>query len=288
MDKKKGLIVAVVSIVMVVAGIGFSVSHIQDANANSTTNPVARGLVASNYSDSIINNGHNSIANIWANYSVNTKLLKMNMGNNTTIVSQFGLVQVNVTGNMLSLFISINNSENAQVVNTSVADSMIPNLASSTFNFQIYYKFPTHFSAALAVVTARVSELSVYTIADIVVEFGEVVAVDGAAISSFNWELAPLIPVIIGALAVDFIYLYSYAVDNDDSSIYFDIGGSVGNQWYNFFDVGGYGEEGVFTGAYNQQDNGVYIPLLTTGGIFAYDAHTGVWNPMAQPPWGAP
>ncbi len=43
--------------------------------------------------------------------------------------------------------------------------------------------------------------------------------------------------------------------------------------------------ERVFTGAYDQQDNGTYLPVLTTGGSSSYDAHTDVWNPNAQPPW---
>ena len=288
LTKQKGLVM-IVSIIIAVAFVMVSFSSVGDntsqvqQNNSLTFNPAAQGLVASNYSDSITNNGHNSITNIWANYTVNTKLLKMNMGNNTTIVSQFGLVQVNVTGSTLSLFISINNSENAQVVNTSVADSMIPNLDPP--NFQIYYKFPTHFSAALVVMTVGVSSLSVYTIAGVVADFGEVGAVEGGYIEAFNAELTPLIPVIIAGIAVDFADLYGYALVNDYPTIYIDIGGSVGNQWYNFFDVGAYGEEGVFTGAYDQQDNGTYLPILTTGGSSSYDPHTDVWNPNAQPPW---
>lgn len=158
-----------------------------------------------------------------------------------------------------------------------------------------YYKFPKNHEAVLSVV--KIPALSPgASPADRVAVFGEAVIAGSStvlgALSDFLAALADsaLVPVI-AVLAVDYVVLNVYADTQHDPTVYFDLGVSWDTQWWHFYDIGAYGEEGAFTGSASSHSSGVYVPLAIGGGkfgknpLFALVPHTSVWNTFEEPPW---
>ncbi len=251
------------------------------SQASALSSALVHGIniACSGYNTTRIHN--NEVVNIWANYIVDGDPAD-NIGNNVTITLSSGIVQVNVTGDMVRLLMSINETHN-NISDVSVVKSTIPN-PDPPF-IKAYYKYPPNYKAILVVMTIGVSALSVYSIAGIVALFGEVVATEDGTIEAFDPEFTPILPEITAAVAADFAYLHGYALIHGYPTVYIDTGASIGTQWFNFFRIGAYGEEGVFTWDYNNQSSGYYFPILTTGSSESYQIHSGVWNPGAEPPW---
>jgi hypothetical protein len=165
-----------------------------------------------------------------------------------------------------------------------------------------YYKFPKNHEAALEVV--KIPEIFGVSPADIIAVFGAAVAtgigglesaVEGAsyiAYAAVGAEIADTIGVV---LAADYLALSAYAHSQNDPTVYFDIGVSWGTKWWNFEEIGMYGEEGAFTGSADSHSSGLFVPVALAGGhnyspkswkFFAqYSPHNSVWNPFQEPPW---
>lgn len=279
-------LVIAASIVIVVAMVVLWFSPaVDDSNhplLNGSPSASTSVMQATNSGYYLISDNRNSVIDVWINYSVNVGS-DISIGNNVTINSPSGTVQVNVSGQMVQLLMVINESPSTGGANISNVNYTFP--PPDPPFVQAYPKYPTNYAAMLVVMTIEVYALSIYSIAQIVALFGEVVVTEDGYLVAFQPELTVVLPAITAAIAVDFAYLYGYALAYDYLSIYIDVGGSVGTQWFNFFHIGAYGEEGVFTGDYNDQASGYYVPLLTTGGGSSYNVHADVWNPGAEPPW---
>ena len=152
----------------------------------------------------------------------------------------------------------------------------------------MYSKSPSGHWAVLSVARLGIYTLSIYSIPDIVATIGSVVVIQSGKVALEIPETSVLLGAIITILAADYAYMYGMAEMNQQPSIYMELGGSIGTQWYNFYQVGVYGEEGYYTGVYNV--NGAwYNPIATsaTGSNYLTTlmSHYGVWNPNAEPPW---
>ena len=232
-------------------------------------------IIRSGYN--IISNGHDQIFDIRVNYSVDSNL-GINLGNNVTIVSHAGIVQVNVSGNTLSLFAAIN----ATPMNGSTILGIDP----------IFNKSEPGYKAVLDNYQVSVSSFpsAADFIAFFILEIGnvEVGALAGDASAAVFLGSAGL--TFVTALAADLLYLYADAAATGYPSFYVDFGMSWGTGLFNFFgNLGLYGEEGLYSGAYDTY-NALYIPVLIVGGNSNAIAngeipHTGVWNPLDEPPW---
>ncbi|HII82048.1 MAG TPA: hypothetical protein HA269_01950 [Ferroplasma sp.] len=194
----------------------------------------------------------------------------------------FGTVTVFSSGSRIYLNMSIIRQNNAHVPGDCVGT---------------YYKYPQNHEAVLVVMKIPVIETSDFTKARIVAFFGEVVstaigdAVGDASAAAAAGALAAF-GAVAAALAVDFVAVYLYALANHDPTFYFDTGTSWGTAWYNFYQVGVYGEEGAFTGTAQSHSSGIYVPLAIAGGngasynsILAMFPHSSVWNPFDEPLW---
>ena len=162
-----------------------------------------------------------------------------------------------------------------------------------------YYKFPKNHEAALSVVKipALSSDASP---ADIIAVFGEAVLVGSStvlgAISDFLAALADsaLTP-IIAVLAADYVALNVYAYTQHDPIVYFELCISWDTQWWHFYDIGAYGEEGAFIASADSHSSGLFVPVALARShnyspkswkFFAqYSPHNSVWNPFQEPPW---
>ena len=151
---------------------------------------------------------------------------------------RFGTVTVFSSGSKIYLNMSIIRQNNAHVPGDCVGT---------------YYKYPQNHEAVLVVMKIPVTETSDFTTAKIVAFFGEVVstgigdAVGDASAAAAAGASAAFVAVLAAALAVDFVAVYLYALANHDPTFYFDTRASWGTAWYNFYQVGVYGEEGTFT-----------------------------------------
>ncbi|EQD50883.1 hypothetical protein B1A_13303, partial [mine drainage metagenome] len=86
--------------------------------------------------------------------------------------------------------------------------------------------------------------------------------------------------------SAEFGYLVAYALYNHYPTVYLDLGASWGTQWWNFYQIGFYGEGGVYTGNIYQDGYPYYYdPLQSTYGFNAMAIHYSNFNPYAQPPW---
>jgi len=289
MNKKK------VIMGVLVAAIFVMVSFVPVANATITgqsANTVALNISAQPHASNL--NGkqvnvvkYNDTINMLSNrIYMNMVFSTNNTGNNQHITEngKFGNVSVFESGNRIYL--------NMTIIPTNKINK-IPGDCANT-----YYKFPKNYEAALYV--TKLPVISGASDATIIAVFGAVVSgevgslegavysgsvVAGATISGF------LVP-IVAALAVDYVALDVYASENHDPTVYFDLGGSWGTQWYNFYEVGVYGEEGAFTGTADSGSSGIYIPLSIAFGrpvgyspLSGFAPHIGVWNPNEEPPW---
>lgn len=111
------------------------------------------------------------------------------------------------------------------------------------------------------------------------VEVGMTVSVDPALVLA--------VAILPAALLADYAFLYGYALYHNSTTMYIDVEGSWGTQWYNFYQLGAYGEEGVFSGNFNS-NSGTFYPVCIAGvsdleTISAMNPHSGVWNPMPSP-----
>ncbi|WMT51034.1 MAG: hypothetical protein RE471_08650 [Ferroplasma sp.] len=193
----------------------------------------------------------------------------------------YGIVSVYSNGNRIYLNLTVKRTKDFKEVSGDCIGT--------------YYKFPKNHEAVLSVI--KIPALSPGTSpADIVAVFGEAVIAGSSnllgAISDFLAALADsaLVPVI-AVLAADYVALNIYADTQHDPTVYFDLGVSWDTQWWHFYDIGAYGEEGAFTGSPDSHSSGVYVPLAIGGGkfgknpLFAMAPHKSVWNPFEEPPW---
>ena len=279
--KRRNRAVMVVSIVLTfaLAALWFSPVVNGSNTMQTATSPSASAqqihIIKSGYN--IISNGPDHIFDIRVNYSVDGNL-GINLGNNVTIVSQAGIVQVNVSGNTISLFATFN----AIPVNGSTTLGTDP----------IFNKSGPGYGAILD--NYQVSVSSFPSAADFVaiftLEIGNVEAGALAGNPSAAFFLGAAGAILVTALAADLLYLYADAAATGNPSFYVDFGMSWGTGLFNFFgNLGLYGEEGLYSGAYDTY-NALYIPVLIVGGHSNALAngeipHTGVWNPLDEPPW---
>ncbi len=256
-------------------------NNYNQSEASVLSSALVRGIniASSGYNTTRIHN--NAVVNISINYPVDEDPA-VNIGNDVTITLSYSIIQVNVTGDMVRLLMSINETHN-NISDVSVVKSTIPS-PDPPF-IKAYYKYSPNYKAIPVVMTIGASALSVYSIAGIVDLSGQVVAKEDGTIEAFDPEFTPILPEITAAVAADFAYLHGYALIHGYPTVYIDTGASIGTQWVNFFRIGAYGEEGVFTGDYNNKSSGYYLLILTTGGSESYQIHSGVWNPGAEPPW---
>ncbi len=240
----------------------------------------------------------NNIFKNYVEYNLTFTTNKINTVNNIiNIENKYGKVIVSPESNHINLTIILYNhgktlkSKNLKI-NPEVSGGY--DYCSNT-----YYKYPSGYFARLQVTKIEVSSLSLDTLPEIIAVFGEVVVTEEGlilkSIPDYIYEV--VVPVFLSttaALAADYALLYTDAVSNHEPAIYLDLGTSWGTQWYNFYRIGVYGEEGAFTGIYNS-NHGTYVPIGITGGrnyspnspdFFAeYDPHSSVWNPYQEPPW---
>ncbi len=152
-------------------------------------------------------------------------------------------------------------------------------------NISKHFKYKSGHEALLVVSKIEVMQLVGFTVGEVVVTFGVYVGVEVGAIETTNPEATPLLPAVVAVLAADYAYLCGYALCNNYPTIYFDIGFSWGIYWYNFYQLGAYGKEGVFTGNHDSS-NGFCVPLaITSSNFMACFWHSSVWNPNTEPPW---
>lgn len=263
---------------------------------NSSYLAMAEGLKQTSYGEYIILNGSNQVMKIWVNYTETNVVGIEKLGNNVTLNATFGSSQVKVNGSTITLLMSINVIENnksgwtaSNTQKNNYANSYMTGVMAADavgyVSSNLYTKYPSGYKAALDVTKVDVQSLSVYTITEVIADFGIYVGREITVIIESVPESAVAILGIAAVLAADYAYLYGYALFYNYPTIYFDVGASVGTQWYNFFDVGIYGEEGVFTGDYNS-NNGLFIPTVVSAGLpYSLSPHSNVWNPFAEPPW---
>lgn len=238
------------------------------------------------------------------NYSNDNKISKTELGNSTAIRLSSNSVGVDVDGRVVTLSIIINDENPVYRLNTSLSSldaksistqAMDSSSSGSYISSSLHYKFRSGHEAVLDVTRVEILPLSFDTIAQILAIFGAVVATEGGTIGATDpaLDVTGLIAAVIAGVAVDFGALYAYALENGYKTVYLDIGGSWGIYWYNFWELGAYGEEGVYSNNFNQ-GGGLYYPILTTEGVNSRSTlevlealipHTGAWNPNAEPPW---
>ncbi|QRF75544.1 hypothetical protein Thermo_01047 [Thermoplasmatales archaeon] len=105
---------------------------------------------------------------------------------------------------------------------------------------------------------------------------------------SVDPALVLAVAILAAALLADCAFFYGYALYHNSPTMYIDVGGSWGTQWYNLYQLGAYGKEGVFSGNFNSNSGTFYhVCIAGVGGLEAISAmnpHSGVWNPNAEPP----
>ena len=155
-----------------------------------------------------------------------------------------------------------------------------------TFYAHLYTKSLSGYNAGLFLERIPIYSLTVYSVGTVGLMLGAAVGYGEGIIISFNPEAVGAVAYIAGLLIADLGALYAYATLKHVATIYFEEGFSYGTQWYNFYNIGAYGEEGTYN-AYYESSNGIYTPLITSFGLYttAMIPHTGAWNPNAQPPW---
>ena len=161
-----------------------------------------------------------------------------------------------------------------------------------------YYKFPKNHEAALEVV--KIPEIFGVSAADVIAVFGAAVStgigelgstVEGLSIPAYLAVSSEIAVTILPLLIGDYVALSAYAHSNHDPTVYFDLGVSWGTKWWNFEEIGVYGEEGAFTGSADSHSSGLFVPVEVAGGKGGYNSlfdltpHTSVWNPFQEPPW---
>ncbi|QRF75105.1 hypothetical protein Thermo_00598 [Thermoplasmatales archaeon] len=228
--------------------------------------------------------------NGWVDYTLNNSY-GLSLGTNVTDISSNGCSQTNVSGNNLSLFISFDLPVTRELgsLNTSLPT------ASSSDSIYYFQKSGPGWSSVLGDLIVSVSSFSSVTafasafgfdISDVIAGFPGYSAASATA-------LAPVFVVIVGAVAVDFIALYTPSQIEHYPSFYAEVGMSWPTGWLFFLHpnyLGAYGEEGLYSGDADTY-GGTYLPYLVDGGAgntFANGEVThngGPWNTFEEPPW---
>jgi len=219
-------------------------------------------------------------------------------GNIITIENKYGKVNVYSNLNYVNLSIILYTGHNDKISKVNGVTN-VPDVNNGyDYCSNAYYKYPNGHTARLEVTKIEVSSLSLYTVPEIIAVFGEVVVTESGmlirSVSSLGDVLSSLLEVLIPTLAADYALLYADAEAQHEPTIYLDLGASWGTKWYNFYQIGAYGEEGLFTGQFNS-NNGYYMPVSIAGGhcysptsakfYEEYGSHESVWNPYQEPPW---
>lgn len=294
-----GALAAVSLLVLISIGTPLSNHSYGQGQLGSTMTPQIQGKIlthlkvtGSSYNHEFIDGSN--ITNAYVNMTATYVPLGQSLGDNITIATPFGYSQVNVSGNHLTLQLSVVTSNNS----TSVTNSTLMGISSPDVLFSpsisvaywlgMYSKSPSGHWAVLSVARLGIYTLSIYSIPDIVATIGSVVVIQSGKVALEIPETSVLLGAIITILAADYAYMYGMAEMNQQPSIYMELGGSIGTQWYNFYQVGVYGEEGYYTGVYNV--NGAWYNQIATSAsgsnyLTTLMSHYGVWNPNAEPPW---
>ena len=236
--------------------------------------------------------GHENV--IWVHFELNGNY--PNNANHTAIIkTSYSTVKVSISKDNLNytmaFFTSLNakNSHPASTANRSGPSH--PSLITASTSLgatdsvtSIHYKYPSGHEAMLVVSRMAVFALSIYSLPDIIAIIGTTVANDIKIIATADPASSELLLALAVDLAADYATLYAQAEYNHEPTIYLKIGFSWGTQWYNFWQLGVYGEEGLYTADY-QYNSGLYMPLFSTGSLpYALEPYFGTWNPFAEPP----
>jgi hypothetical protein len=292
MNKKKLIIGILISAIFVM--VSFAPVANATNNTNQSVNTVTSDISVQPHASNLISKQinvvkYNDSINMLSNHIYMNMVFSVtnNTGNNQHITEngKFGNVSVFASGNRIYLNMTI------------IPSNKINKVPGDCGN--IYYKFPKNHKAALSV--TKLPVISGASDATIIAVFGAVISSGvgslGGVLSSADVFAAgvfgSIIVPVVAALAVDYVALDIYASEHHDPTVYFDLGASWGTQWYNFYDVGVYGEEGAFTGTADSGSSGLYIPIVVDGPgslslktiTLSHLPHTGVWNPYEEPPW---
>ena len=268
--------------------------NINNRDIKANISPVAKNmskniiLNSHGYSKKIVNG--KEVLNVFVNITVLKLPEGMKMGNSITLNNNYSSSKVTVSGNKINLTITSNVGKSNKIMshNNRINNINYSPDTSSAMCTHTYWKYPQNYKAALVVTKVSVEPLNVYSIAVIVGMMGNIaysdVSIAGEAVGALAAVSAGA-GIILGALAADYIALYTYASSNHYPTIYIDFGASIGTQWRNFYALGVYVEEGVFTGNYDS-GNGEYMPIVSTSqSLYANTPHSSPWNPFGEPPW---
>jgi hypothetical protein len=309
MELRKALL-SITAIVIVILFLGMSINPIQASSVeqvqtpshkitgNTTTTALKAyslikksNLKFTNTKIMISGSENYKVLHLEIVYSYSSAMTVSEMGGNITSFFHDGKVSVSFIGHKMYIKSSVQLNDKINLPNTypkNVKNN--PLIATDStpgdMYYHIYTKSLSGYNAILAVTRVEVAQLTVYSVATIGIILGEVVAYQESAILTIQPESAAVLAAIALALTANDIYLYGYALIHHGPTIYIDEGFSYGTQWYNFYNIGAYGEEGIYMSNY-ATSNGLYEPMMTSYGPTSNSMifHYGAWNPNAEPPW---
>ncbi len=229
-------------------------------NVNNTDNSLLRSIEVPVSTSVYKTQAGMAVVELKYNYMNDRTISNAELGKSTVIKLNSGTVSVEVNGRVVTLSIILNDKNIVNRINPSSSGfdgtninvrAMDSSLSGSYVSSSIHYKYRSGHEAVLDVTRVDVLPLSFDTIAQVLAIFGEVVATETGTVVTINPELAELTLAVVTAVAADFGVLYAYALDNGYKSVYLDIGGSWGIYWYNFWQLGVYGEEGAYSNNFN-------------------------------------
>ncbi len=224
-------------------------------------------------------------------YSYSSAMTISEMGGNKTSFFHDGKVSVSFIGHKMYIISSVQLNDKINLLNTNhknghnnplIATDSMP----GEYYFHLYTRSLSGYNAILAVTRVDVPQLAVYSVATIGIMLGTVAAYEESAILSIQPEAIGILPYTLTLLMANMAILYAYAVVEHGPTIYINYGFSYVTQRYNFYNIGVYGEEGIYMSNY-ATSNGLYEPMMTSYGPGSASMifHYGAWNPNAQPPW---
>ena len=310
MELRKALL-SITAIVIVILFVGMSINPIQtssvehvqkqsqkisgDGTPTSTAMKAYSLLKESNlsfmYTKTVISgSGNSKVLHIEIVYGYSSAMTAPEIGENITQFSHEGKVSVSFRGHRMYITSSVHITDKLNLSNTYHKRENNPLIATDSmpgsFYYHIYTKSLSGYNAILSVTRVGIPQLSVYSVATVGIMLGEVVAYEEGAIISIDPAAASILPYTAAIILANTLYLYAYALSHHAPTIYIDVGFSYGTQWYNFYNIGAYGEEGMYMSNYDSS-GGLYEPLMTSygPGTASIFSHHGAWNPNAQPPW---
>lgn len=224
------------------------------------------------------NSTNQSVYTIHVVYVLSNSWNDAQIGNSISTNYTYGFIQIIVAGHTINLIQTMDKNKMQNASNSDPPGFYY--FAESGFNWE----------AGLAVAQIPVTDILLDTLAQALENFAETVAALGATVIVTIPESAPVVALMLTAIAVDYAALYADALYEGMSTIYFEIGGSQGTLWWDPILAGGYAEEGLYDGPYNQPNLGfpyAYYPVWCNSlNSNAWNDHPTVWNPVVPPPWG--